>query len=208
MSIRKRLTPREVRGAALEAAEAILLESGPQALTLKAVAARIGRTHANLLHHFGSASGLHDALGRHMADRHTAKIAEAIRNLHEGRGTVHDMVEGLFESNNEHGGLHLMSWLSLTRNEAMLDPVMQSLKGHIDEFSSRQDIENGVVDLTMLIHLVAIGDSVMGEAMTRMLGTERSRPREIVTAIIENWTRATGWKATSQLPEQEVRAAE
>ena len=48
--------------AALEAARGLLVESGPQAVTLKAVAGRIGRTHANLLHHFGSAAGLQKAL--------------------------------------------------------------------------------------------------------------------------------------------------
>ena len=56
MSItRKRLDPEESRFAALEAARGILLDRGPQAVTLKAVAAAMGRTHANLLHHFGSA---------------------------------------------------------------------------------------------------------------------------------------------------------
>ncbi|MFM8542890.1 MAG: TetR family transcriptional regulator, partial [Chakrabartia sp.] len=59
MSIeRRRLSPEESRASALEAASAILIEAGPQAVTLKAVAARMGRTHANLLHHFGSAAGL------------------------------------------------------------------------------------------------------------------------------------------------------
>ena len=36
----------------------LLIEAGPQSVTLKAVGARIGRTHANLLHHFGSAKGV------------------------------------------------------------------------------------------------------------------------------------------------------
>ncbi|WP_371858601.1 TetR family transcriptional regulator, partial [Pseudomonas sp. FW215-R2] len=49
--MRKRLTPEESRDAAIDAARALLVEQGPQAVTLKAVAARIGRTHANLLHH-------------------------------------------------------------------------------------------------------------------------------------------------------------
>ena len=49
MSIRrKRLSPEESRSAALEAACRILIESGPQAVTLKAVAAEIDKTHANL----------------------------------------------------------------------------------------------------------------------------------------------------------------
>ena len=64
MSIRKRLTQEESRTVALEAARALLIELGPQAVTLKAVASRIGRTHANLLHHFGSAAGLQKELAR------------------------------------------------------------------------------------------------------------------------------------------------
>ena len=39
MSIRKRLSPEQSRAAALEAARLLLLEAGPQAVTLKAVAA-------------------------------------------------------------------------------------------------------------------------------------------------------------------------
>ena len=61
MSIRKRLTQEESRTVALEAARALLIELGPQAVTLKAVASRIGRTHANLLHHFGSARAIERA---------------------------------------------------------------------------------------------------------------------------------------------------
>ncbi|MFK5036981.1 TetR family transcriptional regulator, partial [Klebsiella pneumoniae] len=45
-ALRKRLSPEESREAALDAARALLVEHGPQAVTLKAVAARIGRTHA------------------------------------------------------------------------------------------------------------------------------------------------------------------
>src|SRR3546814_16661435 len=71
------MTPQESRDAALEAARALLLESGPQAVTLKAVAARIGRTHANLLHHFGSAAGLQKALIERMAGAITSTIREA-----------------------------------------------------------------------------------------------------------------------------------
>src|SRR3546814_20598516 len=42
LAARRRMTPQESRGAALKAARALLLESGPQAVTLKAVA-EIGR---------------------------------------------------------------------------------------------------------------------------------------------------------------------
>ncbi|MDD3798993.1 MAG: TetR/AcrR family transcriptional regulator [Novosphingobium sp.] len=208
MSIRKRLTPEEIRSAALDAAEAILMELGPQALTLKAVAARIGRTHANVLHHFGSAAGLHEALARHMANRYKARMVKVIRELHEGKVTVRHMVEVLFDSTVEDGGVQLMTWLLLTRNEVMLDSIMKALKEQIDEFDNGRNVANGMVDLAILTHLVAMGDALMGEAMTRMLGKARERPRELVTQIIEDWLRATVGTATGPIPETFSRAAE
>ena len=78
MSIRKRLSQEESRTVAVEAARTLLIELGPQAVTLKAVASRVGRTHANLLHHFGSASGLQKALAKHLAGTICATIAEAV----------------------------------------------------------------------------------------------------------------------------------
>src|SRR3546814_12730242 len=79
--VKKRLSPEESRSAALEAARHILIEMGPAAVTLKAVAARIDRTHANLLHHFGSAAGLQKALAAYQAEHVCAtngrKLAES-----------------------------------------------------------------------------------------------------------------------------------
>ena len=85
----RRLSPEASRMAALEAARSLLLEAGPQAVTLKAVAGRIGRTHANLLHHFGSASGLQRALAAYMGDNICSKIAEAVVQMRGGVVTPH-----------------------------------------------------------------------------------------------------------------------
>jgi AcrR family transcriptional regulator len=59
--MRKRLSPEESKAAAVEAARDLLIREGAAAITLQAVAKRIGRTHATLLHHFGSVAGLHRA---------------------------------------------------------------------------------------------------------------------------------------------------
>ena len=64
---RKRHSPEESRALAIAAARDLLREEGIAAITLKAVAGRIGRTHANLLHHFGSVAGLHRALADDIA---------------------------------------------------------------------------------------------------------------------------------------------
>src|SRR3954463_13656160 len=97
-SARKRLSPEESRDAALEAARTLLIEAGPQAVTLKAVAARIGRTHANLLHHFGSAAGLQKALAASLAEEVTAKIGEAILRARETDHNPREVVDLTFDA--------------------------------------------------------------------------------------------------------------
>src|SRR5260221_13683358 len=59
---RRRRAPGEVRKEALAAGREVLISEGPNALTLKAVAERLGMAHSNLLHHFGSAAELQSAL--------------------------------------------------------------------------------------------------------------------------------------------------
>ena len=110
MSIRKRLSQDESRSAALEAARLLLIEAGPQAVTLKAVAARVGRTHANLLHHFGSALDLQKALAQHLAGRICATITEAIVALRTKNGSSRDVVDLTFDAFGCEGGGALASW--------------------------------------------------------------------------------------------------
>ena len=88
MKTGRRLTQFESRSAALRAARDLLVEDGPQAVTLKAVAARIGRTHANLLHHFGSAAGLQRALAEHLAAGICTRIGEAVIASRTGLGSA------------------------------------------------------------------------------------------------------------------------
>ena len=99
MSIsRKRLNPEESRSAALEAARRLLLDQGPQAITLKAVAAEVGRTHANLLHPFGSAAGLQAELVRSIAGRVTASIADSVERARLHETDAREIVDKTFDA--------------------------------------------------------------------------------------------------------------
>src|SRR6476620_9321746 len=98
MSIRRtRLSPEESRSAALKAARELLLAEGPSAVTLKAVAAKIGRTHANLLHHFGSAAGLQGELARSIADSVTPSIARSVKRARAGGTDARVIVDQCFD---------------------------------------------------------------------------------------------------------------
>ena len=119
---RKRLSPEESRVAALDAARELLLEAGPQAVTLKAVAGRIGRTHANLLHHFGSAAALQKALAGHLARKVTATIGEAARRHRASDQNPREIVDLTFDAFDRQGAGQLVSWMILTGNDDALDP--------------------------------------------------------------------------------------
>ena len=110
--VKKRLSPEESRSAALEAARHILIEMGPAAVTLKAVAARIDRTHANLLHHFGSAAGLQKALAAYQAETVCATIGRKMAESPPGERNVREIVDLAFDAFNSGGAGALATWMA------------------------------------------------------------------------------------------------
>jgi AcrR family transcriptional regulator len=178
MSIaRTRLSPEASRGAALEAARALLIEHGPQAVTLKAVAARIGRTHANLLHHFGSAAGLQEALVAAMADRITDRIGIAVLKARAGEGDPRTIVDMTFDAFDREGAGALASWMILTGDRAALDPILAAIHRLVDRLSP--DHDRPVAAITLSLVLSALGDALLGEAMASALGLPRGTAREM-----------------------------
>lgn len=173
----RRLSPEASRAAALEAARAILVEDGPQAVTLKAVAARIGRTHANLLHHFGSASGLQSALARSMAERVTATIGDAVQRARRGEIDRRVIVDLTFDAFDREGAGALASWMILSGDRAALDPILQAIQRLVDGIGPADGVP--VHDVTLSLVLLALGDALMGEAMATTLGLPRGAAREV-----------------------------
>ena len=55
---KKRRTADEARAAILDAAERILIETGPGAIRLQHVAELVGVSHPTVLHHFGTRDAL------------------------------------------------------------------------------------------------------------------------------------------------------
>lgn len=182
MSIRpKRLSPEQSRAAAIEAARALLIEQGPQAVTLKAVAARIGRTHANLLHHFGSAADLQRALITHLADTITARIGDAARRARAGDQNPREIVDLTFDAFAEGAGA-MASWMILTGNHDALDPVLEAIHRLVDELDTRADGTGSIRHDTLNLVLAALGDALLGGAMAKALGLPRGTARQLAIA--------------------------
>src|SRR3990170_2295599 len=96
--VRERLNQHDSRLAAIEAARELLIDEGPQAVTLKAVAAKVGKTHSNLLHHFGSAAGLQAELARTIAEQVTASIAISVERARQHETDAREIVDKTFDA--------------------------------------------------------------------------------------------------------------
>ena len=179
MSIsQKRLSSEESRSAALDAARRLLLKEGPQAVTLKAVAAEIHRTHANLLHHFGSAAGLQAELARSIAERVTGSIAEAVTRARSGEADAREVVDGTFDAFDREGAGALAAWMIISGNRDALDPILEALRALVAQLSVGHESHH-VGETTLWLVLAALGDSLLGAPIAGALGLERDTARRL-----------------------------
>ena len=178
MSIKRRLSQEESRSAAIEAARAILLSEGPQGVTLKAVAARIGRTHANLLHHFGSAAGLQGALADAIAKSVVSSIAEEVESAREGRSDSRAIVDRVFDAFGREGAGALAAWMILTGNRDALDPILATIRDLVAQLTIGHE-DHHVAETTLSLVLNAIGNALLGDAIADSLGLSADTVREL-----------------------------
>ena len=179
MSIsRRRLSPEESRSAALEAARDLLLTEGPSAVTLKAVASKIGRTHANLLHHFGSASGLQAELARSIAESVVSSIADAVEKARAGQTDARDIVDQTYDAFGREGAGALAAWMILTGNRDALNPILDSIRALVAQLTVGHE-DHHVAESTLSLVLNALGDSLLGPPIAEALGLPRDSAREL-----------------------------
>lgn len=180
LPVRKRLSPQESRAQALAAARDLLREEGVQAITLKAVAARIGRTHANLLHHFGSVADLHRALADQIAHEVASQIEGSIGQMRRGEKRMRDVVEGMFDAFIDQRVGELIAWVVLTRQRDALTPVMDAIAEVIRDIREPGD-ERPLDQATLGLVLFAVGDSLAGVEVAQACGLPRSAARDMAT---------------------------
>ena len=177
-SERKRLSPDESRAAALSAAHDILLADGPQAVTLKAVASKIGRTHANLLHHFGSALDLQKALATMLAERVCASIADTVVKARRGEADPRGIVDWTFAAFDKQGAGALATWMIISGNKDALDPILNALHKIVNDLSDESDATL-IAEHTLTLVFMALGDALLGKSIADALGLPTTAARDI-----------------------------
>ena len=164
---RRRRSAEEARSEALASARKILIAHGPDAVTLKAVAANLGTTHTNLLHHFGTAGELQSELMSAMVRDLAVALMGAVAHLRSDAGAPRALVGNL----------------------KYLEPVraaVTELVSAIEEkfVHEKGDPHLGVTSSVLFIAFMAFGDSVIGEPLKDMLERERAAPRKVAAFLL------------------------
>src|SRR5271165_2303383 len=94
---RRRRTGEEARSAILDAAERLLVASGPAGIRLQEVAADVGVSHPTVLHHFGSREGLLEAVVARALESLHAGLLAAVQTSPPGSDKVEALLERVFE---------------------------------------------------------------------------------------------------------------
>lgn len=185
---RRRRLPDEARREAVISARALLLSGGPTAVTLSAVASDIGVTHANLIHHFGSAAGLQSALmGSMVADLNQA-LDVAVTRLRTDEGAPLELVNAVFDAFAEGGAGRLAAWIALSGDLSHLEPVRAAVRDLVDAIAEKMgddgEARERIGSAVLFIALSAFGEALIGSPLRHMLDQPDDAGRKVVASLL------------------------
>lgn len=189
---RRRRAPDEARREALVAARALLLTGGPTAVTLAAVAKEIGVSHANIIHHFGSAASLQSALMGSMVNDLRVALDAAVDRLRTDRGAPLALVNEVFDAFAAGGAGRLAAWIALSGDFAHLEPVRAAVTDLVEAIQQKLGDEDGLArerisSAVLLIALGAFGDALIGPPLREMLGRPDDAGREVMATLLRRF---------------------
>ncbi|MBE1579783.1 TetR/AcrR family transcriptional regulator [Amycolatopsis roodepoortensis] len=166
---RARRTPEEARRLILDAAAALLAESGVAAVQMRAVAARVGMTDAGVAHHFGNREKLLAELLRHGGRRLRDALQDLLASWLDHGADLLELVEALHDLyRNGYGelaiALHAAGWRD--PGSGMLDPVVDALHRLRPPGGSLEDTRLAVAALHQAMAL----ESLYGSDFRRSAG--------------------------------------
>ncbi len=190
---RVRRSPEAARENILAAAEALLVEHGPQAIKLADVAKGAGVVHANVIHHFGSIAGVETALMERMIRR----LADQVIVGFEQEGASPGLgAQALFDAFEAKGAARLAAWLELTGEGRRMTLVRQVVDEVVDTRVARDVAidRDTIVDFILVNIILAVGVGLFGPTLSELLGRPPERARELALEMVWGRISAMGAK--------------
>ncbi len=187
--VRRRRSSAEAKSETIAAARKILLSRGPDAVTLKNVAAELGTTHTNLLHHFGTAGDLQAALMTTMVQDLSDALAQAITRVKEDEDARHGLIETVFDAFDKGGAGRLAAWIALSNKLAHLGQMQKAVTDLVKAIkeiapSQSDELHTRITSAVIFVALMAFGDAIVGAPLETMLGRDRQAARKIAAQLL------------------------
>jgi len=179
----------EARREALDVARELLLTRGPAGVTLNSIAAKLGRSHATLIHHFGCAEELQAALMSRMVEDLSRSLSSAMSALEPVSERARGVVDIVFDAFDQDGAALLAAWIMLSQRERYLDPVrvaVRALAKSVDAWlaDGPPDRARHLPSALLFLTLCAFGDALIGNSLSRTLGRDRDAMRVLAAQLL------------------------
>jgi len=186
---RRKRNPEEAKHEALVAARELLLTGGPKAVTLSNVGKAVGMTHANVIHHFGSAAELQSALMGSMVADLKLSIEEAVAHVRSDEAAPRQLVDIVFDAFEKGGAGKLAAWMALSQEVSQLDPVADAVESLVRAIEERAAVNDSaahrrITSAVLLIALCGFGDAVIGPQLRDMLGRDSETTRRMTARLL------------------------
>ncbi|HEV2598082.1 TetR/AcrR family transcriptional regulator [Sphingopyxis sp.] len=184
---RRKRSGDEVREEALVAARRLLLDGGPAAVTLANVGQEIGMSHANVLHHFGSAAGLQSALMGSMVRDLTTALDNVVGLLKTDAAAPRTVADRVFDAFDKGGAGQLAAWIVLSGDVEHLEPVREAVGALVDAIvgqSTDEGAHDRVRAAVLMMAVTAFGDAVIGPSVRGMLDQRDDAMRDLIARIL------------------------
>lgn len=173
---------------ALQAGRRLLTAGGPGAITLTAIGAELGMTHANLIHHFGSAQGFQTALMDSMVGELAVTVTDLVERHARGELDAQTIVDQVFDAYASGGIGMLAAWMALSGNREKSDELartVQDLVAVVETLIEGPDAADRAKEAVRLVSLLAFADSLVGKALSKRLAADRDRVRATTVQLLE-----------------------
>lgn len=189
---RRRRSADEARSEALAAARKLLIERGPDAVTLKAVADELSMSHTNILHHFGTAGELQSELMSAMVRDLAAALMGAVAHLRSDAAAPRALIDMVFDAFDRGGAGRLAAWIALSGNDKQWEPVREAVAELVHVIEERfahekGDPHLGVTSAVLFIAFMAFGDAVLGDKLREMVDRERTASRKVAGFLLPHF---------------------
>lgn len=177
----------EVREEGLVAARQLLLDGGPAAVTLAKIGTVLGMSHANVLHHFGSAAQLQAALMESMVNDLTVALNDVVILLKSDAAAPRTITDMVFDAFDKGGAGQLAAWIILSGDVEHLEPVRAAVKSLVAAIAGQNvgdQSDEQIRSAVSMMAIAAFGDALLGPHIRNMLDHKDDANREIFAQIL------------------------